>query len=40
MIQGRPDIDPPYLLADAFRNSVFMTGFKLREVENPALRGT
>ena len=27
-----------HMLADSFRNSVFMTGFKVREVENPALR--
>jgi len=39
-IQRKPDTDPPHMLADAFRNSVFMTGFKVREVENPALRGT
>jgi len=38
-IQRKPDTDPPHMLADAFRNSVFMTGFKLRDVENPALRG-
>lgn len=33
----KPDTDPPHMLSDAFRNSVFMTGFRLREVENPAL---
>ena len=37
-IQSKPDTDPPYMLKDAIRNSVFCTGFKLREVENPALR--
>ena len=37
-IQGRPDMDPPHLLIDSLRNSVFLTGFELREVENPALR--
>jgi GT2 family glycosyltransferase len=36
-IQRKPDTDPPHMLADALRNSVFMTGFELREVENPAL---
>ena len=36
-IQRTPDTDPPYMLADAFRNSVFMTGFELRAVENPLL---
>lgn len=38
-IQGKPDTDPPHLLIDALRNSVFMTGFEVREVENPALSG-
>jgi GT2 family glycosyltransferase len=37
-IQRKPDTDPPHMLLDALRNSVFVTGFKLREVENPALR--
>jgi GT2 family glycosyltransferase len=36
-IQGKPDKDPPHMLADAFRHSVFATGFKVREVENPAM---
>jgi N-acetylglucosaminyl-diphospho-decaprenol L-rhamnosyltransferase len=31
------DDDPPHLLADSIRNSVFGTGFRLTEVENPAL---
>ena len=39
-IQRKPDTDPPYMLIDAWRNSVFMTGFAIREVENPALRVT
>ncbi len=39
-LQSKPDTDPPHMLVDSFRNSVFMTGFELREVENPALRGT
>ena len=34
----KPDRDPPRFLADSFANSVFCTGFELREVENPALR--
>lgn len=38
-IQGRPDTDPPHMLIDSVRNSVFRTGFKVREVENPAFRG-
>jgi N-acetylglucosaminyl-diphospho-decaprenol L-rhamnosyltransferase len=37
-LQGKPDNDPPYMLRDSFRHSVFMTGFALREVQNPALR--
>jgi N-acetylglucosaminyl-diphospho-decaprenol L-rhamnosyltransferase len=36
--QRKPDTDPPHMLSDFFRNSVFMTGFQVREVENPALR--
>jgi GT2 family glycosyltransferase len=36
-IQGKADRDPPQMLGDSFRNSVFMTGFEVREVENPAL---
>jgi len=38
-IQRMPDTDPPHMLMDSLRNSVFMTGFRVREVENPALRG-
>jgi len=37
-IQTKPDTDPPHMLADSLRNSVFVTGFRLRNVENPALR--
>lgn len=37
-LQRRPDTDPPNMLADFVRNSVFVTGFELREVENPALK--
>lgn len=36
-VQRRPDTDPPHLLADFVRESVFRTGFELREVENPAM---
>jgi N-acetylglucosaminyl-diphospho-decaprenol L-rhamnosyltransferase len=39
-MQEKPDTDPPHMLIDSLRHSVFITGFKLREVENPALRGT
>jgi GT2 family glycosyltransferase len=37
-IQRKPDLDPPHLLADFVRESVFRRGFRLTEVENPALR--
>jgi GT2 family glycosyltransferase len=39
-VQSKPDTDPPSMLADSLRNSVFLTGFALRAVENPALRHT
>ena len=37
-VQRKPDTDPQHMLIDSLRNSVFMTGFKVRDVENPALR--
>lgn len=37
-IQRKPDGDPEGILGDAFRHSVFRTGFAITEVENPALR--
>ena len=36
-IQRKPDTDPPKLLWDSIRHSVFMTGFRLRPVKNPTL---
>jgi hypothetical protein len=36
-LQRKPDPDPPYLLADSFRHSVFCSGFQLRNVRNPLL---
>ena len=36
-IQRKPDTDPPHLLADSLRHSVFCKGFRLTEVENPAM---
>jgi GT2 family glycosyltransferase len=36
-IQRKPETDPEHMLIDSLRNSVFMTGFKVREVPNPAL---
>ena len=37
-LQGKPDTDPPCMLVDSIRYSVFFTGPKVRVVENPALR--
>ncbi len=37
-IQRKPDTDPPHMLLDAVRHSVFRTGFDVTEVENPAFR--
>ena len=34
-LSGRPDTDPPHLLGDFIRNSVFLTGFRVRPVEHP-----
>jgi N-acetylglucosaminyl-diphospho-decaprenol L-rhamnosyltransferase len=33
----KPDVDPPYMLADSIRYSVFFRGSKVKPVENPAL---
>ena len=37
VLLGKRDSTPPYLLRDSIRNSVFVTGFGLRNVQNPAL---
>lgn len=37
VIQRRPDADPPHMLADAIRQSVFLKGFKVKPVENPIM---
>jgi hypothetical protein len=37
-IQCKPDTDPPCMLLDSIRHSVFFTGFKLRYVDNPAMQ--
>jgi GT2 family glycosyltransferase len=37
-LSRKPDNDPPYLLIDSIRHSVFLAGFKVPVVENPALR--
>jgi GT2 family glycosyltransferase len=39
MLTGKEDTSAPHFLADAVRHSVFMTGFDLKNVENPALAG-
>ncbi len=39
-IQGKPDTDPPHMLADSIRGSVFFSGFRVSDVENPALTGS
>ncbi len=36
-LTGKTDSTPPFLLRDSIRHSVFLTGFKLREVQNPVL---
>jgi N-acetylglucosaminyl-diphospho-decaprenol L-rhamnosyltransferase len=36
-LTGKQDPDPPFLLRDSIRHSVFLTGFKVPEVQNPAL---
>jgi len=36
--QRKPDTDPPHMLGDLIRNSVFFTGFAVRIVENPAMK--
>jgi N-acetylglucosaminyl-diphospho-decaprenol L-rhamnosyltransferase len=37
-IQRKPDTDPPHMLIDSIRHSVFCAGFTVPVVENPALR--
>jgi N-acetylglucosaminyl-diphospho-decaprenol L-rhamnosyltransferase len=37
LLTGRTDTAPPHLLGDLVRHSVFMKGFSLMNVENPAL---
>ena len=37
-IQHKPDTDPPCMLIDSIRHSVFFTGPKVKMVENPSLR--
>jgi GT2 family glycosyltransferase len=37
-IQRKPDTDPPYMLIDSVRHSVFCAGPRVPVVENPAMR--
>lgn len=37
ILQRKADGDPPRMLVDAIRHSVFVTGFEVRNVQNPAL---
>jgi len=37
-LQRKPDTDPPHMLLDSIRHSVFCAGPKVRVVENPAMR--
>jgi hypothetical protein len=36
-IQRKPDTDPGHMLIDSIRHSVFVAGFRVQEVPNPAL---
>jgi N-acetylglucosaminyl-diphospho-decaprenol L-rhamnosyltransferase len=37
-ITRKPDADPQHMLIDSIRQSVFCAGFRLNEVENPAMK--
>ncbi len=37
ILTGKPDFRPAHLLRDSIRHSVFLTGFQLKKVQNPAL---
>ena len=39
-LQHKPDTDPPYMLIDSIRHSVFCAGISVPVVENPAMRQT
>jgi N-acetylglucosaminyl-diphospho-decaprenol L-rhamnosyltransferase len=38
MLTGKPDSTPKNYLQDTIRHSVFLTGFRLKDVQNPALQ--
>jgi N-acetylglucosaminyl-diphospho-decaprenol L-rhamnosyltransferase len=37
VLLGKPDSTPPYLFRDSIKHSVFLTGFSLKDVQNPPL---
>ena len=37
ILTGKADTNPPHLLSDTIRHSVFLKGFKVKQVQNPAL---
>lgn len=37
VLLGKPDSTPPHFLEDCIRHSVFFTGFKLKNVQNPVM---
>lgn len=40
LLTGRQDNSAPHLLGDSIRHSVFVKGFKMQDVQNPALAST
>ena len=38
LLTGKEDFDAPYLLRDTIRHSVFLKGFRIKDVQNPALK--
>ena len=37
LLTGKEDLIPPHLLGDSIRHSVFLKGFRVTNVKNPAL---
>ncbi len=37
VLLGKPDSTPSHILRDSIKHSIFLTGFKIRDVPNPAL---
>ncbi len=37
ILTGKADTNPPHLLSDTIRHSVFLKGFEVKQVQNPAL---